>query len=425
MSTPLPFRQAGLAIAALVGSCVAAAPASAASIWTEVPSGTTQNITAIEYQSASRFWFTTAAGAIFKRQADGSFAQVKTPSGVPLNDIEFSSGQLGFAVGNGGQVLRSTDGGDTWNPVPRDPRLRDDEHVRDCKTSAPLGDVNAVRFASDTRVWLFAEGAQIVSSQQLTPALVGGPGTWVDANRDTKGTGTPDDDTCKVHSSYGDGYADAFFATPDVGYIVAAIFSEVFFTANNLASSAQKKPADAGNAGSASRVIAGDPTNPNRMWSVNARPYGRSTTAYTRDGWQTTGWFEIGNDRVREFPDTGPADVDFAGGTVLAAGDTGLVLNSTDGVKFFYNDADGALATQRWNAVGLASATDGAIGGDNGKLALTSAANFVPAAAGAARRRAESPGPSITTPPRTCARSRRSRSPARATARPRGSAAAR
>src|SRR6478735_6511514 len=154
MSIPLPFRQAGLVAAALVGSCLAAAPASAASIWTEVPSGTTQNITAIEYQSASRFWFTTAAGAIFKRQTDGSFAQVKTPSGVPLNDIEFSSGQIGFAVGNGGQVLRSTDGGNTWNPIPPKFASATDSTFMDCKQTKPLGDVNSVRFAGDNRVWI-------------------------------------------------------------------------------------------------------------------------------------------------------------------------------------------------------------------------------------------------------------------------------
>ncbi len=379
MSIPLPFRQAGLVAAALVGSCLAAAPASAASIWTEVPSGTTQNITAIEYQSASRFWFTTAAGAIFKRQTDGSFAQVKTPSGVPLNDIEFSSGQIGFAVGNGGQVLRSTDGGNTWNPIPPQFASATDSTFMDCKQTKPLGDVNSVRFAGDNRVWIFAAGSQILTSQPTGMIPVGDPGTWKDANKDTHGTGTADDDTCRISSSYAEGLADAFFATPDVGYIVAGSYSEVFFTANNLVSNAQKKPADAGNAGSGSRVIAGDPTNPSRMWSVNARPYGRSTTAYTRDGWQSSEWFEIGNDTARTFPDTGPADVDYAGGTVLAAGDAGLVLNSTDGVKFFYNDAVGALATQRWNAVALASATDGAIGGDNGKLAITSAANFIPA----------------------------------------------
>ena len=97
--------------------------------------------------------------------------------------------------------------------------------------------MNSVRFASDTRVWLFAEGSQIVTSQQLNPALVGASAAaFTDANRDTKGTaGNLDDDTCKINPSYGEGIADAFFATPDVGYIVASSFSEVFFTTNNLA----------------------------------------------------------------------------------------------------------------------------------------------------------------------------------------------
>ncbi|MDA0179701.1 hypothetical protein OJ997_05305 [Solirubrobacter phytolaccae] len=383
MSTPSPFRQARLAVVALLGACipaaVAAAPASAA-IWTEVPTGTTQNITAVEYQSATRFWFTTAAGAIFKRQADGTFSQVKAPSGIPFNDIEFqTAGNIGFAVGNGGQVWRSTDAGATWNPSGGIVASKASSSFADCTGSDLLGDVNAIRFAGASRAWLFAQGSQIATSQPIGgPTQVGGPGTWVDGNRDTKGTPQTADDTCKVRPSYGEGYADAFFATPDVGYIVASSFSEVFFTANDLASDAAKKAGGAGNAGSGGRVIAGDPTNPSRMWSVNAAPYGRSTTAYTRDGWQTSDWFEIGNDAVREFPSSGPADVDYAGGTVLAAGDAGLVLNSTDGVTFFYNDAAGALATQRWNAVGLASATDGAIAGDNGKLAITTAANSLP-----------------------------------------------
>ena len=213
-------------------------------------------------------------------------------------------------------------------------------------------------------------------------AQVGAQGTWLDANRDTHGTLSTADDTCKATngSALQRGYADAFFvpSNPDVGYIVAASFSGVYFTANNLASTAPLKAADAGNAGTAGRVIAGDPENPSRMWSVNAQPYGVSTTAYTRDGFQTSDTFQIGNDSVRDFPSTGPADVDYAGGTVLAAGDTGLILNSIDGVTFYYTAADGALATERWNAVGLASGTDGAVGGDNGKLAVTTQASAVP-----------------------------------------------
>ena len=201
---------------------------------------------------------------------------------------------------------------------------------------------------------------------------------WVDANRDTKSTPSAADDSCRV-SAYSDGgFADAFFASPDAGYIVEGQYSKVFFTANNLGSSGQEKAADAGNGGTTGRVIAGDPQNPNRMWSVDGQPYGRSTTAYTFDGWQTSAMFAIGNPGAREFPKVGPADVDYADGTVLAAGDSGLILRSTGGATFFYDAADGELATQRWNAVGLASGADGAVGGDGGRLAVTAAANVLP-----------------------------------------------
>src|SRR5215218_1732143 len=41
-----------------------AGPASAG-IWSEIPSGTTEEITAIEYQGADRFWYATGSGKIF------------------------------------------------------------------------------------------------------------------------------------------------------------------------------------------------------------------------------------------------------------------------------------------------------------------------------------------------------------------------
>jgi hypothetical protein len=376
VTLPVALATVG-ALLALTGQ------ASAASIWTEIPSATTQNITAIEYQSATRFWYTTSAGAIFTRQANGSFAQTRAPGGIPLNDIEFQSGgQIGLAVGNGGLVLRSIDGGATWAPVTSIPVSNTTTTFPDCKTTKPLGDVNAVRFAGNGRAWIFASGSQLATSQPPNPAQVGATGTWIDANRDTHGSPDPANWTCKIYDPvyYADGLADGFFVpdNPDVGYIIGASFSTVFFTANNLASSAQTKPEEAGNAGSVKRVVAGDPVNPDRMWSVNSEPYGISTTGYTRDGWQTGDRWQIGNDKVRDFPGNGPADVDYAGGTVLAAGDSGLILNSVDGVTFYYSAGDGPLATQRWNAVGLASAGEGAVGGDGGKLAVTSQANFVP-----------------------------------------------
>ncbi|MEA2460657.1 MAG: hypothetical protein QOH90_834, partial [Actinomycetota bacterium] len=62
------FRNGVLALA-LTGGLVLVPSlerASAASIWTEIASGTTHTITAIEYQAADRFWYVTDSGEIFK-----------------------------------------------------------------------------------------------------------------------------------------------------------------------------------------------------------------------------------------------------------------------------------------------------------------------------------------------------------------------
>lgn len=371
-------------LVAAIAALALLAPAADAATWTEVPSGTASEITAIEYQGDDRFWFTTASGAIFKRQAGGAFIQVRSPSSVRLTDIEFvDGGPIGLAVGDEGQVLRSTDSGSSWNPVGSIPVSADGEGDTfvNCDVSEPLGDVYSVRFVGNGRAWLFAEGSQIARSAPGAPADVGATGTWVDANwNDAAPAGRGTEDSCKLTPGYGEGFADGFFvpATPDVGYIVASWGSTVFFTSNNLGSNASEKPASAGNAGSNSRTLVGDPDNPQRQWSVNRTPYGRSTTSYTEDGWQSENPFLIGNDSVREFPSNGAYDVDFRGGTVLSAGDAGMVLVSVDGRNHFYSDATGGLATQDWRAVSLASATQGAVGGTGGKLMISSTANAIP-----------------------------------------------
>lgn len=356
---PRPSRLLALACScALIPA--AATENAAAGIWTEIPTGTAETITAIEYQSPTRFWFTTSSGAIYTRRPDGSFARTRPPSGVPLNDIEFQTDRpIGLAVGNGGQVMRSTDHGQTWTAVTGIPVSRATGFWIDCTTSEPLHDVSSVRFAGPERAWIFAAGSQVATSQPSDPRRVGETSTWTDANRDV-------DDSCKLPLPiYNRGYADAFFIpwNPGTGYIVAANAS-VFLTSNNLATPGLLKPATAGHR------LAGDPQDPSRMWS--------SSGDHTRDGWHTdTGW-KLGNPSARVYPRTGPADVAFADGTVLAAGSTGLVLDSVDGETFYYNSADGALETHRWNAASLANATHGAIGGDNGKLAVTTQADFVP-----------------------------------------------
>lgn len=345
---------------------VLAAPASAG-IWTPIESNTTDDITAIEYQSADRFWFGTAAGKIYKR-VGGNF-ELKHPAlGIVIKDIEFQPGGLiGFAVGTNGTVLRSTNDGETWAQVTG--IVGGDQTSQfDCGVTEPIGDVDSVRFSAPNRAWLMAGGSQIYrTATGATSSNVGGIGGWEFANRigATSNCRIPDD------------VDDAFpIAGSDSIYFVGRSFGNVWFSSDALTSPATQKPADAGNGSTTVRRVAGDPANPNRQWAVTPGGDGISYVARTTDGWSSPASWVIGNPAVRNLTETW--DVDFAGGTVLTAGSAGLITHSIDGATFFYNGADGDLATRDWRSVGLASATEGAVGGTGGKLVLTSQANLPP-----------------------------------------------
>jgi hypothetical protein len=354
-----------------------AAPASAG-IWTEIPSGTTSEITAIEYQSDTRFWFTTSNGEIWKRKPDLSgFQNVRPADFVQLNDIEFQSGgNIGLAVGDNGTVLRSTNGGDSWAAVTGITASNlGDGSGNKCTLAEGLTNVHFVRFAGNGRAWIGADDRQIATSQPLDPANVGATGYWKDANRKVPPVAG---DNCWIEQ--GDGFGDMFITpNPNAFFIATGVGDQVVFSSNNLASTGQTKPAGSANGFILSGTLAGDPTNPNRIWAVSGAPYGNSTMQYTEDAYQTAHWFEILNDSGHPIPSSGPAyDVDFAGGTVLTAGNAGYILHSINGREFFWNGADGALATNDWRSVGLASATKGAVGGINGKLVITTRANATP-----------------------------------------------
>src|SRR5215216_4463117 len=84
---------------------LAVAPSASAGIWTPVPTGTTQNISAVEYQATNRLWFTTETGGVFRRLPDGSFTPATMFSGgsagVLFHDIAASpDGTTVLAVGD-------------------------------------------------------------------------------------------------------------------------------------------------------------------------------------------------------------------------------------------------------------------------------------------------------------------------------------
>ncbi len=341
------------------------APAAHAVSWTEVPSNTTEDITAVEYRGAAGFWIATANGKILKRSGE-TFGLKTASAGTVFTDIEFNAaGTVGFAVGTNGKLMRSQDGGDSWVNVML-PDGGDQTSDNQCGgvDEAP-GDLDSVTFQSPTRAWVTGGGTQIWrTTAGATEANVGSTtGGWEYAND----AGAD----CKIEQDVDDIFP---VAGSDSLYFVAKSFGGMWFTSNGLTGAASKKAASAGNGFQETRRLAGDPTNPNRQWSVAPNGSGGSYVARTTTGWSSEDGFSIAT------PDTDfdkMYDIDYEGGTVLTAGDAGSIATSVDGTNFYIEPAGGALATQAWRSVSVASATDAAIGGTGGKLIVSTTANQV------------------------------------------------
>ena len=355
-------RAARTLFLATVLALAAAAGTANAATWTEIPSGTTEEITAVEYRGGDQFWFTTANGKIFRR-VGGTFQQEYSQLGVVFRDIVFdAAGSVGVAVGTNGAVARTTNGGADWAPVglPQSGNPLSEFECDAVKHNA--GDLDTVAVDGVGRAWIAGSGAQLWRSSGTGGALGTG---WVDAN---DGSG----DDCNLPRDI-DGMF--FVAGSESGYFIAKSFGQVYFTSNGLAGAASPKPGSAGNGFDQLRRLAGDPANPNRMWAVFPGG-GPSYIRRTDDGWNSELDWNIANRDRREITD--PHDIDYAGGTIVTAGEAGLIMLSTNGADFFFQDATGALTTQDWRAVSVADAANAALGGTNGKLAVTTSANVLP-----------------------------------------------
>jgi photosystem II stability/assembly factor-like uncharacterized protein len=62
--------------------------------------------------------FAVAGGSLFRTtDSAGTWEQKATTGGATLNSVFFPDPTTGYAVGDGNVIIKSTDGGDTWNPV--------------------------------------------------------------------------------------------------------------------------------------------------------------------------------------------------------------------------------------------------------------------------------------------------------------------
>lgn len=356
----MPKRSMLAVVAACATALAAAVPASAATTWTQVPSGTTAEITAIDYQSDVRAWFTTSDGRIFRADGAGGFVLEATVAGAVFADVAFQPGGLvGVAVTTDGQVQRSIDGGDNWAPVPLTLTYRS------CSDATPTAvrRLSAVFWADASTVYYVGGG----TSNQ--PIVLRGSEPIVsprDVNTIAPGGG------CRVGegtNTVTDGYAMP--SAPGTLRFIINDFGAVFSSSDALASPAGAFASMTIGTGGVPR-LAVDPANPNRLWVTNSEGGGLT---YAAAG--------PAREPVRR-ADTGlPVvgalhDVDFAGGTVVAVGDGGDLWTSVDGVTAHRQPAPGALAGTAWRAVGLADGGSALAGGAGGALVKTTNANSLP-----------------------------------------------
>jgi hypothetical protein len=358
-------------LAALCALLASAATAQAASIWTPVTSGTSSTITSIVYQSPTRFWYATSSGTIaFWNGSSFTPATGITP-GENFVDLAFQAGgSVGYGVTSNGHIWRSTNAGVSWMPVAA-PTTRSD-----CGSSSTTGaetELNAVQWANSTTVYLLGNSSTIIRS---TNADAGSP-TFAEINKLNTGN-------CAVQNEpFMENFSDATFlpANPANAFFVAQDFGRLYQSSNALSGSVSgaKTNSDTVNNFNGNPRVAQDPNSPNRLWvadhSSGGGGCGTLCLQVSTDGGNTASAATFPNDASVT---GGLYDVSSQGGVEVTAGSGGEIFTSVDGTNFYNQPADGALATQNWRSEAAFDAAHAAVGGENGALAVTAAANTIP-----------------------------------------------
>ena len=342
-----------------------AAPAGAATIWTPVASGTTQDISAIDYQSDAAAWFATSNGQLFYANG-GGFTLGGSFPGNSFDDIAFQpGGTVGYATTVGGHAYRSIDGGHSWSAVGL-PVVR-----IGCSsaTTTSVPRLNAV-------VWADANTAYLVGGSGSTEPVV-----LKTTNATTASTFTSINSSGASCLLGNDGeYVTDGFAVPGNASALDFItedFGAVYQSSDGFLSPLTKTGEMINNFSNTPR-LAFDPNNPNRIWAVD---HSGSTCGTLCFQYSEAGGASDNAMTIVGSPDNLKLNlygVGFAGGTLVAAGDGGEIYTSVDGKNAYLQPATGAQATTGWRAVGVADATHALVGGTGGALAKSTSANAIP-----------------------------------------------
>jgi hypothetical protein len=352
-------------LAVVAVGALATVPATAsAGIWTPTASGTTENITAVDYQAPDRLWYATAAGKIFKNATQ----QFSAP-GVSFNDLAMNpSGTAGVAVANGGKLYRFN--GSAWSLIAltnasyTDPTpCNGAESPALTKNLTPTGNLTAAAWSNDSTAYVTSTDRGIVLK------TTNGGASWSDAGRQSDGE-------CFVDPSSATVTDVKTIPGTDVVWFVDTNFGARSISSNGLASSTLREADSSVNCPDHRPQLALDTDNPNRSF-VTDRCDGSLAFGFSEDSGAT---YLLGQDYVAGNGDslTGLNDVAIAGGSALAVGNGGAILVSNNGRSAYFQRADGGDATNDWLAVDKFDAAHAAVGGRGGRLLLSDAASTVP-----------------------------------------------
>lgn len=355
-------------VGALFALLALSASAQAASIWTPINSGTASTITSIVYQSSTRFWYATSSGTIAAFNGSSFVPGTGITPGENFVDLAFQSGGgVGYAVTSNGHVWRSTDSGTSWT------QLSSPGTHSDCSSATPSteAELNAVQWANSTTVYLLGNNSTVIRSTNADAATP----TFTEVNKIATGT-------CAIQQEgFTEDFSDATFlpSNPADAFFIAKSFGRLYESSNALTAATGNKVSDGTvNSFNGNPRVAQDATSPNRLWFVDHESggsCGRLCLQVSTNGGTTTAAATFPNDDSV----TGNLfDISSQGGVEVTAGSGGEIFTSVDGTNFYKQPADGTLATQNWTAEAAFDAAHAAVGGENGALAVTSAANTIP-----------------------------------------------
>jgi hypothetical protein len=332
----------------------------AAGIWTPADSGTTEEITAVDYR-ADAMRYVTNNGKIFKKVGGAAGVQEASFTGRQFFDIAMSpDGSKGLAAADTGKLYRFD--GTTWSEVSLANSTYDYGGSSPCSSSpepadpqdaAPTTNLLAVAWSSNTVAWV-ATGA----TGQILKSVNGGVG-WSEASRKP-------DRTCRISRAITD-IVPIPGSDQDV-YFLDDYFAGLWRTTDQLVSSGQRRD-ELINCYSIVFRGAVDPGSPNRF-SAAGPCEGTLHWGFTSDAGTSQNYTESGGSKLR--------DIAGQAGVFIAAGDAGQIEQTFDGRTVFGQPADGALATKDWRAVDFLDASHAVVAGVGGAMVVSDRANEMP-----------------------------------------------